>query len=120
MNKRRKELDDFYRHHEAAALKMQNHPLPNGYAYYPVRRATGCSDSVIHLRTGGPEGVRVEPRAGSYSPPAPPDVQFPNHMRYGFTEREPGEFVHRSALGAVGLSALAVLFVIEFGWWIAQ
>ncbi len=92
-----------FQHQQSMKVQSQNFPPP-GWVYYPI--------------------TRVEPRAGrlidcgDYEPPKPPDVAFPNHMRYGFTEREPQMFVHRTAL--VGLSVLTALFVIEFGWWISQ
>ncbi len=50
---------------------------------------------------------RVEPRAGSYEPPAPPDFTPPNHMRY--------ENTTRIATRRMDL-VLAVLIVAEIGF----
>ncbi len=128
-----------FQHQQSLKVQSQNFPPP-GWVYYPAPpvpaqfhcprqscsesaegdspdfRASSSTDTKSStgddlVDNGGPNSI------GSSTAPDPP---FPSHMRYGFTEREPQMFVHRSTLGAVGLSALAALFVIEFGWWITQ
>ncbi len=111
------------------STKSQNFPPP-GWVYCPVKNGAdrqSCSESA---EGEAPDFLAIAPKSnpvnnlmavgGSAAIGTAPDLPFPQQMCYGFTEREPQMFVHRSALGTVGLSALAVLFVIEFGWWITR